>query len=130
MSTRSGSITIEALQSILDRKLKPLTDKLEGLTASVQFISDKYDEITKEMERLQLKTDTVVEENKQLKAEVFNLKNELEIQKGITNNLEQYTQRDCLEIAGIPKIEGEDANDLVIKVGQLAGVKIERKDIS
>ncbi|CAB4036318.1 Hypothetical predicted protein, partial [Paramuricea clavata] len=105
MSTRSGSITIEALESILDRKLKPLTDKLEGLTASVQFISDKYDEITKEMERLQLKTDTVVEENKQLKAEVFNLKNELEIQKGITNNLEQYTRGDCFEIASIPEIE-------------------------
>ena len=35
MSTRSGAITIEALESILDRKLKPLTDQLEGLVASV-----------------------------------------------------------------------------------------------
>ena len=94
MSTRSSAITIEALESILDRKLKPLTDQLEGLVASVQFMSDKYDEVTKEMERLQLKADTVVEENKQLKAEVFSLRNELEIQKGITtNNLEQYTRR-------------------------------------
>ena len=82
------------------------------------------------MERLQLKADTVVEENKQLKAEVFSLRNELEMQKGITNNLEQYTRRDCFEIAGIPEREGEDTNDLVVKVGQLAGIKIDRKDIS
>ena len=98
--------------------------------ALVQFMSDRYDEVTKEMQRLQLKADTVVEENKQLKAEVFSLRNELEIQKGITNNLEQYTRRDCLEIAGIPKGEGKDTNDLLVKVGQLAGIKIDKKDIS
>ena len=108
MSTRSGAITIEALESILDRKLKPLTDQLEGLAASVHFMSDKYDEVTKEMERLQLQADTAVEENKQLKAEVFSLRNKLEIQKGITNNPEQYTRRNCLEIAGIPEREGKD----------------------
>jgi hypothetical protein len=35
--TRSGAIAIEALKSILDQKSKPLTDQLEGLTASVEF---------------------------------------------------------------------------------------------
>ena len=37
---------------------------------------------------------------------------------------------DCLEIAGIREREGKDTNDLVVKVGQLAGIKIDRKDIS
>lgn len=34
------------------------------------------------------------------------------------------------KIAGIPDTEGKGTNNLVVKVGQLAGIKIERKDIS
>lgn len=63
----------------------------------MKFTSDEYDKVTKEIESLQLKTNTVDHkigwsENKQLKAEVFSLRNYIEIQKGITtNNLEQHT---------------------------------------
>ena len=88
---------------ILDRELKPLTDQLEDLTVSVKLMSDKCDEVTKDMERLQLKTDTVVQENKQLKEEVFSLRNELEIQKGIANNLQQYTRRVVLKSLAFPR---------------------------
>ena len=124
------AVPLEALESILDRKLKPVTDQLQSLTESVQFISDKYDEVIKEVGSLQSKTDTVTQENKQLKAEVLSLKNNMEIQKEVINSLEQYTRRDCLEIAGVPERDDEDTNDLVIKVGQLAEIKIERNDIS
>ena len=44
--------------------------------------------------------------------------------------LEQYSRRECLEIQGIPVLESEDTNKLVMKVGELVGVPIEQDHIS
>ena len=46
------------------------------------------------------------------------------------NNAEQYSRRDCLEIRGIPLQRNEICNNLVKKVGDLIGVKVDDHDIS
>lgn len=46
------------------------------------------------------------------------------------NELEQYIRRECLEISGIPVDQHEDTNSIVIKVGSLMGVIVEKSDIS
>ena len=43
---------------------------------------------------------------------------------------EQYTRRDCLEIRGIPVQQGEDTNDIIIKLGSKIGVEVNKNDIS
>ena len=46
------------------------------------------------------------------------------------NNMQQYTRRDCVEIAGLPQQLGEKSNDLVIKVGALImGLSLSETDI-
>ena len=44
--------------------------------------------------------------------------------------MEQCSRRECLEIKGIPVLEGEDTNKLVMNVGELVGVEIEQDHIS
>ena len=41
-----------------------------------------------------------------------------------------YTRRECLEVSGIPELQDENTDELVIKVGSLMGVVINKEDIS
>jgi len=69
-------------------------------------------------------------ENSFLKAEVLRLSKAVLDTTEELNNIEQYSRRECCEIAGIPVQPGEDTTDLVIKVGSLMGVDLEKCDIS
>ena len=50
------------------------------------------------------------------------------------NDMEQYSQRECIEIKGVPLPDvntgREDTDNHVMKIGKLMGVNIEHKDIS
>ena len=52
----------------------------------------------------------------------------------MVNDLEQYSRRECLEIRGIPVLGNrpheENTDNIVIKVAELIGVKINHEDIS
>ena len=56
-----------------------------------------------------------------LRDKTFKIANELQITKDCCDNMEQYTRRDCLEVCGIPVQQGEDTNDIIIKLGSKIG---------
>ena len=123
-------VTIEALEAILEKKFGPIRDSIHELTNAVSFLSNKFDSIDKRVSEMEHNLKEVDKENSFLKAEVFRLsKAFLDVTEKI-NNIEQYSRRECCEIAGIPVQTGEDTNDLVIKVGSLMGVDLEKCDIS
>lgn len=123
-------VTIEALEAILEKKFGPIRDSIHELTNAVSFLSNKFDSIDKRVSEMEHNLKEVDKENSFLKAEVFRLsKAFLDVTEEI-NNIEQYSRRECCEIAGIPVQPGEDTNDLVIKVGSLMGVDLEKCDIS
>ncbi|CAB3999960.1 partial [Paramuricea clavata] len=62
--------------------------------------------------------------------EVLRLSNIIRQHDEEINNFQQYSRRDCVEIAGLPVEPDEDTNALTIKVGSLMGVHIDEKDIS
>ena len=126
----SNSITEESLVKILDQKLKPLEDKMEGLVKSVEFISAKYDELLIKHQYIEEMSNGLVKENQLLKKQVFNLQNQSEQMCVNFNELEQYGRQDCLEIRGIPVQEGEDTDTLVCSIGNLVNVNIKAEDIS
>jgi hypothetical protein len=72
----------------------------------------------------------VEEENKCLKAEVLRLTKITERHEGEINDLQQYSRRDCVEIAGLPHEKEENTDELVIKVGSLMGLNLQKTDIS
>lgn len=44
--------------------------------------------------------------------------------------MDQYSQRECVEIRGIPVSKHEDTNKIIVRVGELMGVEIKEDDIS
>ena len=129
MSSKSFVTKVE-LSSILDEKLKPLMLLMDGLKESVNFMCDKFDTITQKIDELDKKISAVELENKHLKSEVLRLSSIVEHQSIQINDIEQYSRRDCIEIAGVPEVEDENTNELVLKIGNLIGVNINESDIS
>ena len=79
---------------------------------------------------LENKISAVELENKHLKPEVLRLSSIVEHQSIQINDIEQYSCRDCVEIAGVPEVEDENTNELVLKIGNLIGENINESDIS
>ncbi|XP_028409265.1 uncharacterized protein LOC114531859 [Dendronephthya gigantea] len=121
---------LAVLDRKLEDKLKPILRVIDDLAISVQYMSDNFDSISKRIDDLDEKYKSVIDENKCLKAEVLRLSQMMSKQEEDINNLQQYTRRDCVEIAGLPRQMGEKTNDLVIKVGLLMGLSLDESDIS
>ena len=124
-------------EKMLERKLQPLVTSLDTLTKSVDSMSTKYDKVLQKVTVLeqanskQLKINKDLEEsNTKLSTEVTKLSEKLKVCKESLNNLEQYTRRECLEVSGIAELQDENTDELVIKVGSLMGVEINKEDIS
>lgn len=112
--------TIKEFESLLDSKLQPIQTKLDGL---VKQMNDNYT-------ALQAKLDLLEARNASLEAENATLTKKLQTCETSLNNLEQYSRRECVEISGIPEVKEENTDDIVIKVGSLIGLDIEKHDIS
>jgi hypothetical protein len=130
-------ITKAIFEEILDKKhaekLKPINQMMsimDDLKESVKFLGDKFDSTIKKVEELKVKCDANVKENKCLKMEVLRLSNIIRQHDEEINHFQQYSRRDCVEIAGLPVEPDEDTNALTIKVGSLMGIHIDEKDIS
>ena len=61
--------------------------------------------------------------------EIGKLKQELAEQRRVINDLEQYSRKNCLNIAGIPECSGENINSKVAELGRAVGVQINDLDI-
>lgn len=112
--------TIKEFESLLDSKLQPIQTKLDGL---VKQMNDNYT-------ALQAKLDLLEARNASLEAENGILTKKLQTCEINLNNLEQYSRRECVEISGIPEVKEENTDDIVIKVGSLIGLDIDKHDIS
>ena len=112
--------TIKEFESLLDSKHQPIQTKLDGL---VKQMNDNYT-------ALQAKLDLLEARNASLEAENATLTKKLQTCETSLNNLEQYSRRECVEISGIPEVKEENTDDIVIKVGSLIGLDIEKHDIS
>jgi hypothetical protein len=128
------NITTQQLESILEDKLKnalaPLSKSIEETKTSVAFISNKYDELLAKMTKYDQERKDLVIENTSLRAELLDSSKQIKMLRDSINSLEQYTRRDCAEIRGIPYVEGENTNNIVMKLGEKIGVNLNKDDIS
>ena len=121
---------VTSLKNEYDHEIKELKAELIEVKNSQDFLSNKYEE-------LKLQYGNLSKINKQQEQEIINLKCESTDlkNKGIKeadklDALEQYGRRQNLEIAGIPMIDSEDTNALVIEVAKLLDVRISSDEIS
>lgn len=121
---------MDEFEQILDRKLTPflvkfeqLSDKVEDALSSLSFLSDKYEEIKGKVFLLQ-------ESNKSLKMENSFLSNELAKATNEMESLRDLQDEFELEVRGIPQLQGENTNEIIMKIGSKVGVIIKQEHIS
>ena len=137
-------LTRKILEEILDVKLSPLKATIKELTDKMaefrtcKFIDEantKYEETNTRMSGIETVFSTITTENKALNNTILRLEEKITNFKKTCNELEQYSRRECLEINGIPlppkeRNIKENANELVIKIGDKMGVPVGPEDIS
>jgi len=97
---------------------------LDTANKRYEEISNKFDSF--ENEKLKLENENIA-----LKKTIDTLDAKVRQLEQQSNDVRQYTRRDCLEIHGIPVMDGEDTNKIVQHVGDLLEVYINPdKDIS
>ena len=132
-----STLTLKSIESLLNEKLLPITNKIECLhnrveevVHSLSFLSNKYDELFNKVSVLEDNNKQLSTENQRLKSESSNLSNVCASLKVAIDELEQYSRRDCLELRGIPSSRDENTDDIVIKVASLVNINIKKEDIS
>ena len=111
------------LNVIVMKSKEALQNDLKAIQASQQFMSDKFDQILTEITQLKA-------ENVQLKREVNELNDKVSKLEEEQENINSYSQRDCLEFHGIPQNLTENTDELIMRVTNLVGVQITLNDIS
>ena len=124
------TITQSSLERILDKKLKPLEQKMEGLVQSIEFISAKYDEMSIKHKNMEAIVSELQRENYLLRNEVLDLRNRSEQISDQIDDLKQYGRRDCVEIRGVPVQKDGSTDELVCSIGNLVNIKIKPEDLS
>jgi len=132
-STESDDLTsLSGISSKLDQLLE-MKSAVEGIQASMDFLSNKYDSLINEMKALR-------EENKVLKKEVGELrKNQAKTDEVVealnqrVQELDMYGRRMNLEIFGVSvrgdHARNEDTEEVVAKIAEEIGVTYKPQDI-
>jgi len=111
------------LSSILDAKLRTYEESMSFFNTSFESMKDKINGLEKQ-------TNTLTRENERLRSDSANLRKEIGDLKSALEEQAQYTRRECLEIRGVPALQGEDTNEIVKKIGSLIDADVNDTDIS
>lgn len=124
-SASSGSVTLEDIMQTLKviqdeqrQTKKEFNDSYELLYKKIDDANTSLEQHRKEMQEYSAKMDKLEAENMVLRKQITQLETRFE-------EVEQYTRKNCVEIQGIPKEKNEDVVDIVQKVGDMVGFKIE-----
>ena len=133
------NITVQKkqLESIFDQKLKPISDSVGEMNESMKFLNSSFEEIKSKVGSLEDNLNEVVKDNRFLHQETLRLSDENKklsnLANGLSkelNDIQQYLRRDCCEITGIPPVQDESTDEIVIKIALLMGLNLDVKEIS
>ncbi|XP_077969881.1 uncharacterized protein LOC144424424 [Styela clava] len=104
-----------------------LQHDVQAVKASQDFISADFEIQKSHLNDLHKKVEELSASNNALKALVSALQNRFD--KDL-EDLAQYVRRENIEFHGIPYKEGEKTDEIIIKIGKLLNINVERLDIS
>jgi chaperonin cofactor prefoldin len=123
------------LEKMIDHRLKQQTDHMNDLftnhskstkadlreiKTSQAFLSSKFDELVGTLNEVKAVNSQLRKDNELLQTRVNNLDKQCAESEAAIESLRQYSRRDTLEFHGIPLIEGEITNAIVVEVAKLA----------
>ena len=131
---------VKSIEQLLDKKLNPIQNRLDVLVEKVKkidsiedslnFLSSKYDELNKKVADLENNKRKILDENEALRSQVLGSNKVIQQMKKDISDMHQYSRRDCVEIRGIPFVEDEVTNEIVINVAQRLDIEVNNEDIS
>lgn len=110
-------------------KLDDVQKTVNGVSASIQFLSTKYDELLSEIKSYKEENKKLNKEVQHLKAECAQKSEELSALTKRFNALEQYGRGVNLEVHGVEVTDGESAEHVVQQVAQAIGVTYSASEI-
>ena len=123
-------ITLEEVKELIQCELGPIKNKIAELQekainfeTSLTFLSSKYDNLVAQ-------TKSSNGKQKQLEFDLNNYKKDLEEAEGFIEDLAQYLRRDCVEISGVKPTDNLTCKDIVGRLSQEMGLKIDDSEIS
>ena len=103
---------------------------IEKLEKPVTDLSKKFDNITNEFKRVTQEFKETQEERLQIRAKNLDIKVQLTKMEIVTNNVAQYSCRECLKLHEVlTSISDQDLGEKVVNVLSLTGVSINQDDI-
>ena len=123
------------LEALFDQRFKEQTSRIDDLFTklskstksdfdeirkSQEFLGSKFDELATSMKEIKLENAMLKEKNEYLQQRLSCLEKKVDVAEIDIENQRRYSRRDTLEIHGIPVISGENTNDIILKVAQLA----------
>ena len=123
------------LEALFDQRFKEQTNRIDDLFSklskstksdfdeirkSQEFLGSKFDELATSMKEIKLENAMLKEKNEYLQQRLSCLEKKVDVAEIDIENQRRYSRRDTLEIHGIPVISGENTNDIILKVAQLA----------
>jgi len=131
------AVTAEVLETILEKKLSPLHDEISSLKVQLNEVKSfleeantKYEEVISKYEQFEIDKKNLLTENATLKKSIHEMDQQIKQLQIESNDVRQYTRRDCLELQGIPYNKDEDTDAIVKNVGDLMEVYLGDNDIS
>ena len=93
-------------------------------------LSKKFGDITDEFKKVSEEFKETKEELARIRAENLDIKPQLTKMEIVTNNIAQYSGRECLELHEVPtSISDQDLGEKVVQALFLTGVSIHQDDI-
>jgi hypothetical protein len=123
------------LQAMIDRRLKQQTVELNDLfikesnstkaalveiKESQGFLAAKFEELVSTINEVKAENSKLQKENDYLNQRVKVLEEKFATTEMDVENTRRYSRRDTLEIQGVPVVEGENTNSIVLEVARLA----------
>ena len=133
LKTKMKSLFDQAFEDVIksyQEDIAALRAQIVEMKKSQDFVCTQYDDMKNECESLRKKNQQQAFEFKTLKANSTAVKEKAEIEASKLDGLAQYGRRQNLEFEGILVTENENVVDLVVKIGNIFGAKVKRKDIS
>eukprot|EP00794_Sanderia_malayensis_P001742 gene1742-biopygen1588 len=103
--------------------------RIASYQKSAEFISKQYDNQKKIADNI-LKNDQKIEEQQsQATKEMEDLKKEINHQQNEIHDLQQYSRQDSIEVSEIPQKEGENPEEIILKICKEIGVRVNTHEI-
>ena len=130
LSKEDLKAVVQGIVNPLHEEITQLKNELREINSFVEHASSQYDGICKKLESIESENAQIRAENSTLKKTIQVLDQRICQLEKDSNDVRQYTRRDCLEIRGIPETKDEDTNSIVKRVGDLMDIYLGDEAIS